>query len=140
MTDDLLTSSDAWRCGAALLRPLGRLHFRFSPEPVIYIIPVASAALLVNFISSPRDQLAQIELSVTIITLGRGLRLSPSRGSLRRFRGGASRVIEFPILFHYQLSVEIKTRSRTKKPAKGQRLRPRCGCNLESIESALNSN
>src|SRR5215510_1451482 len=115
MIDDLLTSSDARRCGAALLRPQGRLHFRFSPEPVIYIIPVASAALLVNFISSSRDQLAQIDLSVTIITLGRSLRLSPGRGSLRRFRRFAQRFIEFPILFHYQLSVEIKTRSRTNR-------------------------
>src|SRR5215813_2310637 len=119
MTDDSLTSSDARRCGAALLRPQARLHFRFSPEPVIYIITVASAALLVNFISSPRDQLAQIDLSVTIITLGRNLRLSPRRGSLRRFWRIAQRFIEFPILFHYQLSVEIKTRSRANRTCKG---------------------
>src|SRR6266508_2238660 len=112
MTDDLLTSSDARRCGAALLRPQGRLDFRFSPEPVIYIIPVPSAALLVNFISSPRYQLAQIDLSVTIITPDRSLRLSPGRGSLRRFRRFAQRFIGFPILFHYQLSVEIKTRNQ----------------------------
>src|SRR5215470_19853004 len=51
----LLTRSDAQRCGAAPLRPQGRLDFHFSPAPVIYIIPVASAALLLNFISSPRD-------------------------------------------------------------------------------------
>src|SRR5262245_15945656 len=119
MTDDLLTSSDARRCGAALLRPQGRLHFRFSPEPVIYIIPVASAALLVNFISSPRDQLAQIELSVTLITLGQSLRLSPSRGSLGRFRRFGQRFIGFPILFHYQLSVEIKTRNHTNRTSEG---------------------
>src|SRR5262245_13537817 len=124
MTDDLLTSSDARRCGAALLRPQGRLHFRFSHEPVIYIIPVASAALLVNFISSSRDQLPQIDLSVTIITLGRGLRLSLSRGSLRRFRRFAERSIGFPIFFHYQLSVEINTRSRTNITCEGRACGP----------------
>src|SRR5215470_15484680 len=119
MTDDLLTSSDARRCGAALLRPQGRLHFRFSPEPVIYIIPVASAALLIYFISSPRDQLAQIDLSVTLITLGRNLRLSPSRGNLRRLRRFGQRFIRFSILFHYQLSVEIKTHNRTNRACEG---------------------
>src|SRR5215475_13615334 len=121
MIDDLLTSSDARRCGAAPLRPQGRLDFRFSPEPVIYIIPVASAALLVNFISSPRDRLAQSDLSATLITLGRSLRLSPSRGGLRRLRRFGQRFIGFSILFHYQLSVEIKTRNRTNRTCEGPR-------------------
>src|SRR5215510_4922704 len=124
MTDDLLTSSDARRCGAALLRPQGRLHFRFSPEPVIYITPVTSAALLINFISSPRDQIAQIDLLVNLITLGRSLRLSPCRGSLRRFRRFGRRFIGFLILFHDQLSVEIKTPIAQTEPAKARACGP----------------
>src|SRR5262245_15299985 len=119
MISDLLARSDARRRSATPLRPLGRLHFRFSPEPVIYIIPVAPPALLLNFISPPRDQLAQIDLSGALIILCRGLRLSPCRGILRRFRRLGQRFIGFLILFHYQLSVEIKTRNRRNRTCEG---------------------
>src|SRR5262245_58360058 len=135
MTDDLLSRSDARR-----RRPQGRLHFRLGPEPIIYIIAVAHAALLVNFISAPRDHLAQINLSITLITLGWSPRLSPRRGSLRSFRRFGQKFIGFLVLFHYQLSVEIKTRNRTNRTCEGLRPPPCCGCNLESTESALNRN
>src|SRR5215510_12589188 len=46
-------------------------HLGFGSEPVLQVVAITSAALLVNFISPPRDHLAQIGLSVVLIGFAR---------------------------------------------------------------------
>src|SRR6266542_256700 len=42
-------------------------HLGFGSEPVVKVVAISSAALLVKFISAPRDHLAQIVLFVVLI-------------------------------------------------------------------------